>query len=140
MYLVTNILAYLFREIPKSSFPVIVFLKSSPSISILFFPSCATYKWRSFSVDMDGKPLCHTLPDHVCMDSALEGAYRRVSYSFFFEKGGKNHLMPLTYQETVPISNALTATICLWHTFLLQQLPRTLLLFMQPPYYNTCAD
>ena len=58
----------------------------------------------------------------------------------FFEKGGGggggggggNHLTPPTYQETVPIANALTARIRLWkkiqgvfeqlHTFLLQQL------------------
>ena len=34
----------------------------------------------------------------------------------FFEKGG-NHLTPPTYQETVPITNALTARIRLWKKF-----------------------
>ena len=40
----------------------------------------------------------------------------RVSYRIF-RKGGGNHLTPPTYQETVPITNVLTARIHLWKNY-----------------------
>ena len=77
--------------------------------------------------------------------------YSRLSQGFIqdFSKRGGNHLTPPTYQETVPITNALTARIRLWkilgvfeqlHMFLLQQLSLCCCLCFKPPYYNTCAD
>ena len=72
--------------------------------------------------------------------------------SGFFEKGGGgNHLTPPTYQETVPITNALTARICLWkkklgvfeqlHTFCCNRCHFAAVYALKPPYYNyTCAD
>ena len=43
---------------------------------------------------------------HVLQFFAITG---RVSYRIF-RKGRDNHLVPPTYQETVPITNVLTAT------------------------------
>ena len=60
------------------------------------------------------------------------GAYTLQGFIQDFSKRGGNHLTPPTYQETVPITNALTArntplekilgVFEQLHTFLLQQL------------------
>ena len=54
----------------------------------------------------------------------------RVSYRIF-RKGGENHPAPPTYQETVPITNVLTARIHLWkNSRLFAATAVTLLLFL----------
>ena len=47
----------------------------------------------------------------------IESTCSRVLYRIF-RKGGGDHLMPPTYQGTVPMTNALTARICLWKKIL----------------------
>ena len=67
-----------------------------------------------------------------------------------FSKRGGNHLTPPTYQETVAITNVLTARIHLWKK-LLVSLNRCIPFCcnichfaadyaLKPPYFNTCAD
>ena len=70
----------------------------------------------------------------------------RLAIVLFFEKGGGDHLRPPTYQETVPITNALTARIRLWKNFKVFFNSCTPFCCnschfaaLKPPYYNTCA-
>ena len=64
--------------------------------------------------------------------------------------GGGNHLTTPTYQETVPITNALTARMRLWQKFKMflnscvpfcyNSCHFAAVYALKPPYYNTCAD
>ena len=47
------------------------------------------------------------------LESASAGAMAQGFIEDFSKRGG-NHLTPPTYQETVPITNVLTARIHLW--------------------------
>ena len=62
--------------------------------------------------------------------------------------GGGNHLTPPHYQETVLITNSLTARIRLWKKIQGVFVPfccnschfAAVCALIKPPYYNTCAD
>ena len=83
---------------------------------------------------------------HENMFYSVNAGFRKSGHILYriFRKGGKNHLAPPTYQETVPITNALTARIRLCKVFLNSCIPFccnschfAAVYALKPPYYNT---